>query len=136
MGKWEHQYIQQNNPYASHIVYYGCYIDDVVIIWDGPESMIPAFLQYCNTNNMGLSFTSVSDSNKLAFLDLKLFHHDNTICTQNYTKPTSGNSYLHYNRCHHPRWINNIPKSELCRLKHNCIKPSKNLALVYYTNKR
>lgn len=34
MGHWEHQYIWHNNPFSSHIVFYGRYIDDVIIIWD------------------------------------------------------------------------------------------------------
>lgn len=63
-----------------------------------------------------------SFNNKLAFLDLELFHYENTICAQNYTKSTSGNSYLHFNSCHHPRWVKNIPKSQFCRLKHNCTR--------------
>lgn len=121
MGYWEHLHIWQNNPYASHLVFYAHYIDDVVIIWDGPDTLIPGFLEHCNTNTMDLSFTVVSDDNKLAFLDLELFHHDNNICAQNYTKPTSGNSLLHY-RSYHPRWVNNFPKSQFCWLRHNCAR--------------
>lgn len=83
MGQWENTYILHNNPYASQLVYYGRYIDDVVIIWYGPDKLIPAFLQHCNNNNMGPSFTSVTDSIKLSFLDLELFHQNKTICAQN-----------------------------------------------------
>lgn len=120
MGHWEHQYIWNNNPFFSHIVFYGRYIDDVIIIWDGSASVFSDFVTYCNTNNMGLTFTSVIDQNRLAFLDLKLFWIGKEIHAKNYTKPTAGNSFLHYNSCHHPLWLNNVPKSQFCRLKKNC----------------
>lgn len=31
-------------------------------------------------------------------------------------------SYLHFSNCHHPRLISNIPKSQFCRLRHNCTR--------------
>lgn len=120
MGLWENKHIWNNNPFTPHIIFYGRYIDDVVIIWDGTEDLVQTFVEHCNNNDMGLSFTSVSDPNTLAFLDLLLSHDDHTIHSQNYINPTAGNSYLHYKSCHHPRWKNNIPKSQFCRLKHNC----------------
>lgn len=120
MGYWELFYIWHNNPFASHLVYFGRYFDDMMIIWDGPDTLIPKFLEHCNSNTIGLSFTAVTDEKNLAFLDLELFHDNTTICAQNYAKPTAGNSVLHFESCHHPRWGNNIPKSQFCRLKHNC----------------
>lgn len=119
MGHWEHLYIWHNNPFSPHIVFYGRYIDEVIIIWDGSAFIVPDFVAYCNKNNMGLNFTSVMD-NRLAFLDLELFSVGNEIHAKNYTKPTAGNSFLHYNSCHHPQWLNNVPKSQFCRLKKNC----------------
>lgn len=122
MGLWEKRYIWSNNPFSSQIIFYGRYIDDVVIIWDGTPLTIQPFIDHCNQNNMGLTFTSVQNQDSLAFLDLLLCHDQQTIYTQNYNKPTAGNSYLHFKSCHHPRWINNIPKSQFCRLKQNCTR--------------
>lgn len=73
---------------------------------------------------MGLSFTSVMGREKLAFLDLELYFVDKDIHAMNYTKPIAGNSFLHYKNCHHPQWLNNIPKSHFCRLKKNCTRSS------------
>lgn len=70
MGFWEHMYLTANHPFAAHVIYYGRYIDDIVIIWDGSSQDINAFVQYCNQNS-GLSFTHVADPNTLAFLDLE-----------------------------------------------------------------
>lgn len=59
---------------------------------------------------------------RLAFLDLELFFAGKEIHAKNFTKPTAGNSFLHYKSCHHPQWLNNIPKSQFCRLKKNCTR--------------
>lgn len=71
---------------------------------------------------MGLSFTSVHDSTHLTFLDLDLYHENGCIHVKNHYKPTAGNSYLHYHSCHHPRWLNNVPKIQFCQLRHNYTK--------------
>lgn len=118
MGYWEEHYISHNNPYSSYIVFFGRYIDDLIVIWDGPIDSITSFVDHCNHNPYGLSFTHVSDPNCLAFLDLELSHVDESIIAKNYIKPTAGNSFLHYKSCHYPKWTNNIPKGQFCRLRH------------------
>lgn len=120
MGYWEEHYISHNNPYSSHIVFFGRYIDDLIVIWDGPIDSITSFVDHCNHNPHGLSFTHVSDPNCLAFLDLELSHVDESIIAKNYIKPTAGNSFLHYKSCHYLKWTNNIPKGQFFRLRQNC----------------
>lgn len=119
-------YIFQNNPFAPNIVFFGRYIDDIIIIWDGSVDAIDLFVEYCNKNQYGLSFTFVANPNTLMFLDLELGHNEvtSTIVSKNYIKPTAGNSYLHYNSCNFPKWINNIPKGQFCRLQQNCTRES------------
>lgn len=112
MGYWEHTYLTADHPFAANIIYYGRYIDDIVIIWDGTLDGILTFVQYCNTNTLGLSFTHVADPETLAFLDLELCHDNETIYAKNFIKPTAGNSFIHYTSCHHPRWVNNISRSQ------------------------
>lgn len=120
MGYWETHHIWKNNPFSSNIVFFGRYIDDIVIIWEGSMELIGEFVTYCNQNTYGLSFTHVADTTTLAFLDLELGFHDGTIIAKNFTKPTAGNSLLHYKSCHYPPWIRNIPRGQFCRLRHNC----------------
>lgn len=124
MGLWEDCFIWNNNPFAKHLVFYGPYIDDIIVIWNGPSSSIDGFVSHCNNNDLGLSFTSVHNVDSLSFLDLELFHDNTHICSRNYTKPTAGNSYLHFDSCHHPQWVNNIPKGQFCRLRQNCTRDS------------
>lgn len=52
--------------------------------------------------------------------ELELSHVGDTIIAKNHTKPTAGNSFLHYRSCHYPKWTNNIPRGQFCRLRQNC----------------
>lgn len=112
MGQWENQFIWNNNPFAQHVIFFGRYIDDIVIIWGGSLSQVDDFVAHCNANDLGLSFTAVWSRDSLAFLDLELSHEDVRIFARNYAKATAGKSYLHYDSCHHPQWVNNIPKGQ------------------------
>lgn len=58
----------------------------------------------------------------LTLLDLELYHKNHTIYAKNYSKLTAGNSFLHYQNCHLPQWINNILKRQLCCIRHNCTR--------------
>lgn len=122
MGYWEDKYIWADNPFARHIVFYGRYIDDIILIWEGSVDVFSSFVTHCNANALGLSFTHVIDSHELVFLDLVLSHEGDRIISKNHIKPTSGNSYLHYKSCHHPAWKRNIPAGQFNRLRRNCTK--------------
>lgn len=50
MGFGENLYIFQNNPFAQNILFFGHYIDDIIIIWDGSVDVIDLFVEYCNKN--------------------------------------------------------------------------------------
>lgn len=73
MALHEAQHIWANNPFMPRIIFYSCYIDDI-IIWDGYTNHIEQVVSHCN-NNMGLSFTSVHNTH-LAFQDLNLYHEN------------------------------------------------------------
>ena len=81
-----------------------------------------SFVLYCNSNTFNLTFTYVIDPHELVFLDLVVTHEQDKIITKNHNKPTNGNSYLHYDSCHHPVWKKNIPKGQFNRLKRNCTR--------------
>lgn len=90
-------------------IFYGHYIDKVLLIWSGGPNLFSAFFTNCNDNLLGLSFTHEIEQRELVFLDLVLSHYKDTIITSNHNKPTSGNFYLHYTSCHHSTWKTNIP---------------------------
>lgn len=103
MGLWENEYIWHNNPFTPNLIYYGRYIDDIIIIWDGPATLVEDLVAHCKNNMFGLSFTHVCDPTTLAFLDLELSHLDNAFIAKNDFKPTACNSYLHFSSCHPPQ---------------------------------
>lgn len=114
LGYWETPFIWENNSFAKHIIFFGRYIDDIIVIWDGPSTLIELFVAHCNNNHLGLSFKSVWNKDMLSFLDFEHGHEQGTIFARNYTKPTVNNSHLHYDSCHHPQWVKNIPKHQFC----------------------
>lgn len=93
MGLWESQYIWHNNPFQKHLIFYSRYIDDIIIIWDGPGDIITEFVKHCNENPYGLLFTYVTGPDRLALL--KLYQTNEEIHTTHYYKLTAGNSLLH-----------------------------------------
>lgn len=120
MGLWETSCVRDHNFFAEHLVFYGRSIDDIIVIWDGPNHTIQDFVTHCNSNNFGLSFTSGTNTTSLCFLGLELSHLESTMIAKNYTKPTDGNSFLLFSSCHSPRWLKNVQKSQFCCLRYNC----------------
>lgn len=63
MGYWEEGHIWANNPFAEHLVFYGRYIDNILLIWDGSPDVFYPFVAHCNTK----PFTHVWDPKELLF---------------------------------------------------------------------
>lgn len=96
MGYWESHFIWTNNPYSEHLVYFGCYIDDILLIWHGPLDVLMNFILYCNNNPFAIIFTSVIEEQTLIVLDLELSNDKNgDIIAKTHFKPTVGNACLH-----------------------------------------
>lgn len=125
MGYWEEQYIWANNPFGANLVLFVCYIDDIVIIWDGTKEELLEFVNHCQNNPYGIKFTNVIDETSLVFLDLELYHDPSgKIQHKTHFKPTSGNSYFHAHSAHHRKWLSNIPEGQFSRLRRTCSKES------------
>lgn len=108
MGFWEKFHVWSQNPFARHLVYYERYIDDILIIWDGPLDTVSEFVTYCNSNPFGIKFTFVVDAKSLVCLDLELaWNMDGNIMSKTHFKETAGNSYVYWD-------------SQFCRLRRNC----------------
>lgn len=54
LGLWESRCIWVDNPFSTHLVFYSQYIDDIIIIWDGPPNSFKEFVNNCNANDFGL----------------------------------------------------------------------------------
>lgn len=107
------------------LVFYGRYIDDVLLIWDGGPDVFSSFVAHCNNNTMGLSFTHVLNADELLFFWILSFH----------TKMAISSLGIMSNRqvVIHTFTIqaaiiqpgkNNIPSGQFNRLRRNCLRDS------------
>ncbi|CAJ0956544.1 unnamed protein product [Ranitomeya imitator] len=113
---WEEKYIfNENNPFSNNIVFFGRYIDDLIIIWKGDDMLITDFIKYVNNNDFNLSFTFNTSKTSINYLDISL-----SLLFPPYRKSTDSNSILEAHSCHPKHVIKNIPVGEFIRLKRNC----------------
>lgn len=57
----------------GHIKVWRRYIDDVFVVWEGPETRLLKFFNLLNTNNYNLKFTMTHDKQTITFLDVRLY---------------------------------------------------------------
>lgn len=101
---------------GQNLVLYARYIDDILIIWAGSDFRL--FIAHCHINLECVGLTHQVGNSHLVFLDLELgYNSDLNILSNIHFKPTTGNSYLHEQRGHHPRSICNVPFGQCCTLR-------------------
>lgn len=125
MSSWEQDYIFSDvNPCASHIRWYGRYIDDLLLMWEGSRDDAEKFVDFINENPFNLRFTHVFDVSVTNFLDLTLTGDmEKGITITPYRKPSSTNSTLMADSCHPRHVVKNVPLGELIRRKRHCSGP-------------
>lgn len=103
-------------------MWYGCYIDDLIIVWDGDVAPKPHLFEYANTNSLNLRFTGNFSRDSVHYLDLTLQGNPIDVCVNSklYRKPNSGNSVLNASSCHPQCTIRSIPVGEYTRTKRAC----------------
>ncbi|MEE6515787.1 hypothetical protein FKM82_024830 [Ascaphus truei] len=113
----------QKKMKRAGLVYYGRFIDDIIIIWDGEESDLFDILSSFSNNSFGLKFTFDINNLSTVFLDLALsIDTDFNIITTTHFKSVSVNSYVHASSNHHKHWLNNIPLGQFNRIRRNCTR--------------
>lgn len=122
MAHWEEIYIfSVLNPFAPHIMCYGRYIDDLLLVWEGTGVQAEVFVQYMNSNNSNFKFTHIFHETKVHFLDITLEGDmTNGVVISPYRKSMSRNATLLATSCHPKHVVENIPLGELVRTKRNC----------------
>ena len=123
LGWWENTIVftEQYEHFTNHVLFWGRFIDDVLILWDGTETLFQEFVQNLNQNHIGMSFTSEINSETLTFLDLRIsLSPGGRIVTEVYRKPTSTNTLLHWQSYHPPPLKKGIPVGQYIRARRNC----------------
>lgn len=118
MSEWEEEALYNNRP--QQLLFYKRFIDDIFIIWNGNRESLSDFCFNLNTNNKNIKLTWEISNEQINFLDLQIKREGIKLCTETYFKAVDRNSYLPLDSCHHPVWLENIPKGQLVRLRRNC----------------
>lgn len=123
LGWWESQIVFSDDlsNYTSHILFWGRYIDDILIFWDGTKALFHDFVDTLNLNNIGMHFTSEIHSTSINFLDLTItLTGDGSVHTKVYRKETATNSFLHWDSSHPVPLKWGIPIGQYLRARRNC----------------
>ncbi|XP_078506116.1 uncharacterized protein LOC144763946 [Lissotriton helveticus] len=116
----EHAWGRHAAAWMNNIIFWGRYIDDVIMIWDGPTLDLSEYFGYLNDNPFNVRFTMTHNQKAIDFLDVQLFVENNKIQSCTHRKATACNSILHYESAHPRHVIENIPYGEMIRMRRNC----------------
>lgn len=113
MGFWEEKFAYSSlNVYRGKIIWWGRYIDDVLLLWSGAETELLQFHSYLNSTDQDFNLKLSLDYSRseIHFLDLKISkdeHGDLHISI--FRKPTDLNTKLRADRFQPPWMIKIYP---------------------------
>lgn len=124
LGFWEEQYIynQSKNLFCDKMVFWGRFIDDILLIWSGTESELLQFHEYLNLTNPNIKLSIEYSRTSISFLDLLISIDENVLHTSIYRKSTDRNMLLRADSFHTKSLKNNIPFGQFQRLRRICDK--------------
>ena len=99
------------------------HIDDICFIWNGDETSLKHFIQFCNSyaSNNHMKFTIIFSNNysqtHITFLDIKVKFNNGKLVTELYAKPLASFQYLHRTSYYPPHTFRAITKSLLIRIR-------------------
>lgn len=107
-------------PFMQFVKIWHRYIDDIFLIWEGPQEDLVLFLEQLNQNEFNLRFTMSWNDSSIDF-DITIHKDDLGILSSSlYRKRTAGNTILHASSFHPTNLISSIPYSQYLRIKRNC----------------
>ena len=121
MAKWEEDVVYGAN--VPELMLWTRYIDDILLLWDGPLAKLEDFVLNLNRNQRGIQLKFEASQTEVHYLDLKVGVRDNEFSTSTFFKATDRNSFIPLNSCHHNQWLKSVPKSQYLRLRRNCSDP-------------
>ena len=121
MGEFEEKNIYPT--IGKDCLYYGRYIDDILLIYKGSEREFKTFAEQLNTKHPSIKFDYEISNTSIPFLDTRIYIDDNRqLQTTLFTKPTDTHNYLHYKSAHPRHLKNSLPYSQALRLRRICTK--------------
>ncbi|OCT72012.1 hypothetical protein XELAEV_18034994mg [Xenopus laevis] len=91
--------------YLGHVLRWHSYIDDIMLIWQGPEQLLQEFVAKLNVNRFNLTLTLNYHSTRLEFLDMEIkvdnpgqvstnLYHKKNSCAQRSSSNEQGETRL------------------------------------------
>ena len=119
MGKFEEDFVYNNNPFSTLIRCWFRFIDDVFCIFTGSSDELQEFKSYINSRMPTIKFTLEQSQESISFLDVVVKKTDQ-LETRVYRKETDRNSFLDFSSYHPPGLKKGLPYSQMVRIKRIC----------------
>ncbi|KAM9330415.1 plasma kallikrein [Gastrophryne carolinensis] len=117
MGWLEETSIYPTPQYKENVSFWGRYIDDIIMIWNGDDETALEFITILNSIFPSIKFNSEISKDYVTFLDVALKKDpEGHIITGLFTKPTDRNTLLRYESSHPRHLIENLPISQFLRI--------------------
>ncbi|XP_043921672.1 uncharacterized protein LOC122796966 [Protopterus annectens] len=122
LAQWEKvKLLCDVNPWYKHLLYYGCFTEDIFIFWKGDAGQYSRFTDYLNHTTKFLKFQFDCSETEINFLDAKvLLHPVKGLQTSLHRKYTWRNYYLHRQSMHPNHIFKNILKNQVTRISRLC----------------
>ena len=125
MGQFEEKHIYQTD-WSQYVRFYGRFIDDICLIWQGTESQLKSFLKHLNEVHPSIKFTFEYSKHRINFLDITLMKSSTgVLSTDVFQKTTDTHSYLLRSSAHPAHSLKSIPYSQFLRLKRLVSNPAR-----------
>ncbi len=101
------------------------FLDDVLIVWEGPQLHLQEFARHLNHIHNSIKFTISIGINTVEFLDLKIhkgirFETESILDIAPYSRACHTRQYLHFHSCHPRHTFRGIVRGEVIRHLRNC----------------
>ena len=120
MGKFEEDFVYNNNPFSTLLRCWYRFIDDVFCIFTGSFEQLQEFKVYISSRMPTIKFTLEHSQQSISFLDVMVTKKSEQLDTKVYRKETDRNSFLDFSSYHTPGLKKGLPYSQLVRIKRIC----------------
>ena len=120
MGKFEEDFIYQNNPFIAFLKCWFRFIDDIFFIFSGSHSQLEEFKTHINSRLPSIKFSLEYSRESVSFLDVLVTKTNLELKTQVFRKKTDRNSFLDFSSYHPPGLKRGLPYSQFLRIRRIC----------------
>lgn len=82
----EHAWSPRAAKSTDNVIFWGHFIDDILIIWRGDDESPKGYVEYLNDNSINVSLTNCYSKTQIDYLDVRLYIGDNKIQSKLYMK--------------------------------------------------